>query len=140
MATNPIFVATSVIGFARPTAANTASDGTGTEGTDIFTLVTGSASGTRIDSIKATSSQVTPGASGTVVVKVFITDTNGNNPRIFDEIVVSTATRSATAAGAANLANYPGGIFLASGQKIKVAVSAFSAAGQLDIIARGGNF
>lgn len=140
MATNPIFVATSVIGFARPTAANTASDGTGTEGVDIFTLVTGSANGTRIDSIKATNSQLTPALAATVVVKVFITDTSGNNPRIFDEIVVTTATRSATVAGPTNLANYPGGIFLASGQKIKVAVSSFAAATQLDIIARGGNF
>lgn len=139
MASTPIFVATAQLGHSRPSAANTASDGSGTEGVDIFTIVTATANGTRVDSIKVMNSQNTYALSTALIVRVFITDTSGNNPRLFDEITMAAATRSASAVGASNVVNYAGGLFLASGQKIKVTVSVFNAASQVDVTARGGN-
>jgi hypothetical protein len=146
MATNPIFVATSVIGTVRPTAASTNVDATtAVLGTDIFELVAGAANGTRVDSIKATNLMAAGNTGQATIVRVYITNTSGTNPRLFDEIAVSnTPARTATAAGPTNLVNYPGGIFLASGQKILVSVSQYSTVtttfSAVDIVARGGNF
>jgi len=138
MATSPQFVATSIIGHARPNAASITPDGSG--GT-LFDLVTGAANGTRVDSIRIINSQATYTASLAIVARIYITDTSGLNPRLFDEVAIpASVIRSATAASTANvLLTYPGGIFIASGQKIRVAVSSYTAADQVDFTARGGN-
>lgn len=139
MATSPIFVATANIGFARPTAANTASDGSGTVGTDIFNLVTGTTNGTRIDRISIKNSQVTAAASTALVVRFFLTDATGNNSRLIEEVALPSATRSTSAIGASAAIFFPGGLFIKSGQILRCTVSVYAAASQVDIVAFGGD-
>lgn len=71
---------------AQVSAANTNRDGTGT----VVTVMTGAASGTRIDDLTIT-------ATGTVtngVVRLFIYD--GTNTRLWKEILVTATTPSTT--------------------------------------------
>lgn len=137
MATTPQFVATANIGAVRPTAANTASDGSGTLGTDIFALVTAGANGTRVDRISITNSQATAAASTALVARFFLHD--GTNTRLIEEVAVPSATRSSSAVGAKAAVYFPGGLFIPSGSSIRCCVSVFAAASQVDIVAFGGN-
>lgn len=135
MATTPGFIATANIGMARPSVANTASDGSGT----LENLVTASANGTRIDRITVINSQTTAAASTALVTRFFLTDTSGNNPRLIEEVAVASATRSTSAVGARASVYFPGGLFIKSGQILKTCVSVFAAASQVDIVAYGGD-
>lgn len=137
MATTPQFVATANIGAVRPTAANTASDGSGTLGTDIYTLVTAASGGTRVDRITVINSQVTAVASTALVVRIFLYD--GTNTRLIEEVALPTATRSASAVGARASIYFPGGLFLKTGQTLRCCASVFAAASQCDIVAYGGD-
>lgn len=139
MATTPSFVSTANIGFARPTAANTASDGSGTVGTDIYNLVTAAAGGTRVDRISIRNSQTTAAASSALVVRIFLTDTAGANPRLIEEVAVPAATRSTTAVGTSAAIYFPGGLLMKSGQILRCCASVFAAASQVDIVAYGGD-
>jgi hypothetical protein len=139
MATTPSFVSTANIGIARPTAANTASDGSGTVGTDIYNLVTAAAGGTRVDRISIRNSQLTAAASAALVVRIFLTDTAGANPRLIEEVAVAAATRTVSAVGAAAAVYFPGGLLMKSGQILRCCVSVFAAASQTDIVAYGGD-
>ena len=128
---SPLFSQTALIGFARPTTGNTASDGSGTLDTllSATTLI-------RVDQILVRNSQTTAALSTALLVRVFLTDTAGSNPRLLDEVAVAAATRSTSAVGSAASITFPGGLLIASGQIIKVCQSVFNAASQLDIIAK----
>lgn len=137
MANAPQFVASANIGAVRTSAANTASDGSGTLGTDIYTLVTAGASGTRVDRVTVINSQTTLAASAGLVVRFFIYD--GTSSRLIEEVAVPVATRSATAVGARASVYFPGGLFIPSGSTLRTCASVFAAASQCDIVAYGGN-
>lgn len=143
MANTPNFVASANIGFARPTALNGASDGSGTLGTNIFDLVTAPAgAGTRVDRITIRGSSVSgTGTSTATIIRLFLTDHLGANPRIFDEILIPAGSKSNVAVSAnSGTISFPGGLLLKAGQKIQVTQSTYSLdANQFDIVAYGGN-
>lgn len=137
MATTPAFIANSNIGFARPIVANVASNGTGT----LYDLITAVASGTRVDRISIVNSQPSYSTPAALLVRFFITDTSGSNPRLIEEAAMASVIKSATSLGPANAIYFPGGLFLASGQILKCAVTVYTAGGpnQVDVIAYGGD-
>lgn len=141
MATTPLFIGSSNIGFVRPTSALDASDGTGVLGSSIYNLVTAAANGTRVDRISITNSQATYASSAALVVRFYLTDTSGSNARLIDEILMPAITLAKTAStlGPANALYFPGGLFLKSGQFLRCSVSVFSNQQQVDIVAFGGD-
>lgn len=92
MALSPQYAATPVIGIAQVSQANTARDGTGTLGTTIMNVLTGSANGTRIRRIEV---QAT-GATAAGMVRLFLHD--GTNTRLFLEVPITAITPSGTVA------------------------------------------
>lgn len=86
MATSPQFASTPRTAVAQVTAANTGRDGTGT----IVSVITGGASGTRIDSVQI----VAAGTTTAGMVRLYLHD--GTNTRVIDEIPVAAITPSAT--------------------------------------------
>lgn len=138
----PVIENVANIGFARPTGANTASDGsTPGGGTAISTLFTPGTNGSFVYRIRVSNSQVTPAASSAMVVRFFITDTGGTNPRLWREYALPAATRSASVIGAYIEIGLPGrGLFLANGQLLKCCQSVYAGVQDLvDFVAEGGN-
>jgi hypothetical protein len=141
--TTPIFVLTANVGHARVAGANTASDGSTPGGeTAIATVFTPGAQGSLLQRLRWVNSQLTAAASGAKVIRFFVTDTGGINPRLFYEVALATATRSTTVIGAGGSYTLPGnGLFLASGQLVKVAQSVYAGAqDQMDYTAEGGDY
>jgi len=97
--TQPIFIKQGAFTPARITAANVANDGSGTLGTNLFTVATGSVDGTRVDGIRFTNSQATAAASSNNYAKIFLSDTSGLNFRIIGQVAIATATRTGALAG-----------------------------------------
>lgn len=89
MASTANFFSTPRTAVAQVSTANTARDGTGT----IATVITGAASGTRVDDI-----EISPGSALGVttagVVRLFLHD--GTNARLLREILVTAITPSTT--------------------------------------------
>lgn len=88
MSTSANYAATPISASAQISVANTARNGTGT----IVSVITGSASGTRVDDIYI----VATGTTTAGVVRLFISD--GTNIRLWQEILVSAVTPSTTVA------------------------------------------
>lgn len=135
---NPIFTLTPNCSTASlGTTPNTASDGSGT----LVTVFTAGSNGSRLDSIRITNAQVTAAASSANVIRVFVTDNAGANPRLLDEAALATATRSTSVIGANTTFTYGNGIFLATGQLIKVCQAVYAGVQDLThAAARGGDF
>jgi hypothetical protein len=135
--TTPIFVATPKIGHARVAAANTAADGSGA----LATLFTAGADGSRVDRITVRNSQASAAASSANVVRVFVTDTSGANPRLYAEAALAAATRSNSVIGATTTITFLGGLVLASGQLIQVCQAVYAGVqDQIDYTAEGGDY
>jgi len=135
--TSPIFVLTPNNGFARPGAANLTSDGSGT----CPTVFTAGAAGSRVEHVYFFNGQATAAASSAMVVRLFLTDTSGANPKLIDEQVMGAATRSVTVVGAAGEFPNAKGLTLLAGALLKVVQSVYaSAADQVDFTAVGGDF
>jgi len=151
--TDPIFSLTPNLPTATIAAANTARDGSGT----LVTLFTAGANGSRLDAIKFISAQATAATSSNMVVRVFITDTAGANPRLFIEGAMTGLTASSTVIGSVVIFDFIngvtqanavlltngiyGGLILASGQLIKVTQSVYAGVqDQNHVTAKGGNF
>ena len=133
----PIFPRSPVIGRARLSAAVTASNGSGS----LTTLLTAGASGSRVDYITFTNSQLAMAASSAMVGKVFLSNTAAADPYIIAEVAIATVTRSATAVGATQTITFAGGLVIPSGSVISVAQSVYAGAqDQFDVIARGGHY
>jgi hypothetical protein len=135
--TSPIFTAVPNTPSVTINAANTARDGSGT----LFTLFTAGANGSLVTSITFTNAQAAAGASALKVVRIFITDTAGANPKLFQELLLPAVTASNTVIGATVSANIANGIPLKAGQIIKVAQSlCATAADNTDVFAIGGDY
>lgn len=135
--TIPIFVKEPNIGQARVTAANTAGDGSGS----LTTLFTPGANGSLLFKIEARNSQATAAPSSAMVSRFFLTDNAGSNPRLILELLIAATTRSNTVAGAYSFKEYPNGLFIASGQLLKVIQSIYAGVqDQMDYHAFGGNY
>ena len=143
MAVTAQFSATPKIGMVRISgvaAANTARDGSGTEGTNIFQILTAGVNGTRVDKIHVTAAG-SLSANTVGMIRVFISD--GVNKRIWRDITIASATASASVAGANNFAaaKIDEGLVLQAGHSIWVTSHYSDAAGnQYDVIATGGDF
>ena len=134
---NPVFGLTPNNGRARLTAANTASDGSGT----LVTLFTAGSNGSIVDRIRYMNSQATAALSSAMVIRVFETDNAGANPRLILEFPVAAATRSTTAIGAGNYIDIPGGKKLVASALLKVIQSVYAGAqDQMDITAEGWDY
>lgn len=123
-------------------AANTARDGSGTEGNNIFLAFTAGASGARVD-------RVIVNAAGTLVtttagmIRVFISSAGGINKRLWREWQVTATVPSASAFGYTNYttSKIDGGLALRAGEQLWVASHIADAAGnQFDVIVEGGDF
>jgi hypothetical protein len=91
--------------------------------------------------IRYRNAQSTAAASGAMVIRFFLTDTGGINPRLLHEIALATATRSTTVVGAGGLYVFQNGLAIASGQLIQVCQSIYAGAQDLmHYVAEGGNF
>lgn len=135
--TTPIFTLKGNFTIARIAAANTASDGSGS----LVTLVTSGVDGTRVDGIRFRNAQVTAAASSAMVHRIFLTDTNGANPRLIGEVATATATRSTSAVGATSIFTFDQPVIMKSGQIMSVCQSVYaSAADQFDAIAYAGDY
>tara|TARA_R110000868_G_scaffold178984_1_gene418915 strand:- start:182 stop:601 length:420 start_codon:yes stop_codon:yes gene_type:complete len=135
--TVPIFTLTPNTVTASISAANTASDGSGS----LVTLFTAGANGSRVDSITFQNAQIALAASSAMVCRVFVTDTSGANPRLISEVAQAAATRSASVIGATTTITYGNGLLLASGQLLKVIQSVYAGVQDLQhAIARGGDY
>ncbi len=137
---SPIFVLSPNVGFARVSAANTASDGSGS----LSTLFTAAANGSLLSRIRYGNSQASAALSSAMVIRFFLTDLAGANPRFlgFLETAVPAATRSVSVIGAQGILTLPsGGLFIASGALLKVIQSVYAGVqDQMDYIAEGGDY
>lgn len=135
--TIPIFTKQGNFTPARIAAANTAADGSGT----LVTLVTAVTDGTRVDGVRFINSQATAAASGAKVLRIFLTDTGGINPRLIGEVAMAAATRSTTVIGATSIYTFDQAIIMKSGQLISVCMSVYAGAqDQTDAIAYAGDY
>ncbi len=133
----PIFTKQGNFTPARIAAANTASDGSGT----LVTLVTAVTDGTRVDGVRFINSQATAAASGAKVLRIFLTDTGGINPRLIGEVAMTAATRSTTVIGATSIYTFDQAIIMKSGQLMSVCMSVYAGAqDQTDAIAYAGDY
>lgn len=121
--TSPIFIKEGGNAGCLITSANTAFDGSGTLGTDIFELLTATTDGTRVEGVRFIPSQATVGIIAAKVFRIYITDTGGTNPLPLGEVAMAQSTRSNTAAGTIVDYFFPQPIILKSGQKILVSQS-----------------
>jgi hypothetical protein len=109
MASAPTFAATPAIGMAKVNAADTVKDD---PSTNVFTIITGGASGTRVDRVDIQLIGTTGTASTANVVRLFLD--NSTNKRLFREQAITASTPSASAAGNAYTITFPNGLFLPS--------------------------
>lgn len=133
----PIFTLTPNVGQAEVDSANTESDGTGA----LDTLFTAGANGSMVFRIVYRNAQSLAAASSAMVIRIFITDTGGINPRVRSEVALAAVTRSTTVIGAGGVINFPEGLVLASGQLLLVGQSVYADVQDLmHYTAEGGDF
>lgn len=111
--TQPIFALVPETKIVTVTAATT--DRTGATTTNLVELLTAGADGTKITQIGAKAA----GTNAATLVLIFITDTAGANPKLFDEIVLNAITASTTVTSQRNVTAYSD-LQLKSGQKVLV--------------------
>jgi hypothetical protein len=135
--TTPIFILSPKTTGAEITAANTARDGSGA----LTTIFTAGSNGSRVDFVSFVSAQASPAASSAMVGRVFITDTNGANPRLVSEIALPTITASNTAIGQAQTLFYSNGLLMQAGQLLQAAISVYAGVqDKFHVITRGGDY
>lgn len=134
MAVNPQFAFTVKTTRVQCTAAYTDRSG-GTAG--LVDLITGGTNGTKVTQIVAKAA----GANVIGFLLIFITDSSGANPRLFDELGFASAiTPSATTQSARNAVLYDD-LQLEPGQKIQVGFTALAAGPiPVNVIASAGDF
>lgn len=145
--TTPIFTLKGNFTPVRINATNTASDGSGTIGTTIFSIVTAGVDGTRVDGIRFTNSgSATTGTPNTKVMRIFLSDTTGAlaTNRLIGEVSGLTTAKSNTTPTATNIYTFDQPIIMKSGQVMYVTMSqsaVYSATlDQTDAIAYAGDY
>lgn len=137
---NPIFIADANLGFARITAANTASDGSGT----VFQLMSAGATGSRVDGVRFRNSQNALAASTAMVHRIFYSATNQSGSatcRLIGEVATAAVTRTAAVIGATSIYTFDLPIFMPSGSGLFVAQSAYAGVqDQFDAHPFAGNY
>jgi hypothetical protein len=76
-----------------------------------------------------------------MVVRAFVTDIAGANPRLVGEVALPAATRSASAIGATNTIIFSPALILETGQQLKVAQSVYAGVQDSNsVIVYGGDY
>lgn len=120
--TTPIFINKGNTIPVTISAANTASDGSGT----LVPIVTATVDGTRVDGVRFRNAQVTPAASSAMIHRIFLSDAAGANFKLIGEINTPAATRSNTVIGATSMYNFDLPIIMQSGQIMSVCQSVYA--------------
>jgi len=114
--TSPIFALTPETAIVTVTAATT--DRTGATTTNLSDLLTAATDGTKITQIGAKAA----GDNTACLVLIFITDTAGANPKLYDEIAMEAVTASTTVTSQRQVTAYSD-LQLKSGQKVLVGIT-----------------
>ena len=114
--TSPIFALTPETAIVTVTAATT--DRTGATTTNLAELLTAATDGTKITQIGAK----VAGTNTACLVLIFITDTAGANPKLYDEIGLDLITASTTVTSERQVTAYSD-LQLKSGQKVLVGIT-----------------
>jgi len=114
--TSPIFALTPETAFVTVTAATT--DRTGATTTNLAELLTAATDGTKITQIGAKAA----GTNTATAVLIFITDTAGANPKLYDEIGLEPITASTTVTSQRQVTAYSD-LQLKAGQKVQVGIT-----------------
>jgi hypothetical protein len=130
--TSPIFALIPETKIVTVTAATT--DRTGATTTNLAELLTAATDGTKITQIGAK----VAGTNTACLVLIFITDTAGANPKLYDEILLSAVTASTTLISERKVTAYSD-LQLKSGQKVLVGTTVAQASG-VNIIAIKGDY
>ena len=136
MASAPTFAATPVIGMVKVNAADTAKDD---PSTNVFTVITGGSSGTRVDRVDIQLIGTTGAASSANVIRLFLD--NSTNKRLFREQAITASTPSGSAVGNAYTISFTNGLLLPSATWSLKATMHTRAGAQDDhmVIAYGGD-
>ena len=118
--TSPIFALTPNLAY--QTITGTTTDKTGGTTTNLKTLLTAGTNGTKVTQIGFKCE----GTSLSGLFLIFITDTAGTNPKLFDEISIAAVSSTTTTATNRVFTAY-NDLQLAAGQKILVGVTTISA-------------
>jgi hypothetical protein len=130
--TSPIFALIPETKIVTVTAATT--DRTGATTTNLAELLTAATDGTKITQIGAK----VAGTNTSCLVLIFITDTSGANPKLYDEIGLLAITASTTTTSQRAVTAYSD-LQLKSGQKVLVGTTVAQAAG-VNIFAIKGDY
>ena len=114
--TSPIFALTPETAIVTVTAATT--DRTGATTANLSDLLTASTDGTKITQIGAK----VAGDNTACLVLIFITDTAGANPKLYDEIAMEAITASTTVTSQRQVTAYSD-LQLKAGQKVQVGIT-----------------
>lgn len=137
MAGTPVFIGTPKAWLARVTAASTTPDASVT--TNLVSMVTGAATGTRIERVNVVHAPATATTASTAgLIRIY--HKTGSTYRLIKELTVSAITRSASVAGTANewvRADGQPVFVLASGEELVVGTQA---AEPYDVYALGGDY
>ena len=117
--TSPIFALTP--GLVYQTITGTTTDKTGATTANLKTLMTAGVNGTKVTQIGFKAE----GTSLSGLFLIFITDTAGANPKLFDEIAIAAVSSSTTTATNRVFTAY-NDLQLAAGQKILVGATTIS--------------
>lgn len=130
--TSPIFAQTPILAQTYITGSYT--DRTGAT-SGLYTLVTAGSSGSKVTQIgvKFTGNTVV----GTLLV--FVTNTSGASPRLYDEVPVAALTVSTTSGSYRNVNTYTD-FQINAGQLIQVGLTAISSSVSCSVFASQGNF
>lgn len=130
--TSPIFAETPILAQAYLTGSYT--DRTGATA-GLTTLVTAGASGSKVTQIgtKFTGNTVTSS------LLIFVTNTAGTAPRLYDEVPISALTVSGTSGSFRNVNTYTD-FQINAGQLIQVGITALSSSVSCSVFASQGNF
>jgi hypothetical protein len=130
--TSPIFALVPETKIVTVTTATT--DRTGATTTNLVELLTAGTDGTKITQIGAK----VAGTNTACLVLIFITDTTGANPKLYDEILLSAVTATTTVTSDRKVTAYSD-LQLKSGQKVLVGTTVAQAAG-VNIFAIKGDY
>jgi len=114
--TSPIFALTPEAAFVTVTAATT--DRTGATTANLSELLTAATDGTKITQIGAKAG----GSNAATIVLIFITNTSGTNPKLYDEIAMEAVTAGTTTTSQRQVTAYSD-LQLKSGQKVLVGIT-----------------
>ena len=141
--TTPIFIKQGNFTIGRIAALNVASDGSGTLGTTLITIVTAGVDGTRVDGVRFRNASATATTSSAMQHRIFLSDTAGANFRLIGEVATPAGATRATQTniGATSIYTFDQPIIMETGQIMAVCQSAYAGAqDQFDACAFAGDY